>query len=110
MPLTVGRVENLFWANNSYKKPNCAPTFIESQEINQRPIIYGFMGGRTHLYGDQWNYAIYKGVYYFLQIEDCKDLEKQHYSYALIRDMWMNMILNHNIEVHGFLSTTNRDE
>lgn len=27
----------------------------------------------------------------------------------MIRDMWVNMILNHNIEVRGFLTTTNRD-
>lgn len=53
MPLTVGRIENLFWSNSSYKKPNCAPTLDKAQELDQIPVMYGFMGGRTHLYGDQ---------------------------------------------------------
>lgn len=110
MPITVGVVENLFWGNNSYKKPNCIPLLSKSEEIQQRPIIYDFMGGRTHLYGDHWNYAIYKGVYYFLEIESCKDLEKKHYTYALVRDLWVNIISNNNIQVRGFLTTTNRDE
>lgn len=49
-------------------------------------------------------------MYYFLQIDKCKDLGKKHYSYIMIRDMWVNAIANHDMTVTGFLTTTNRDE
>lgn len=111
MPITVARIENLFWVNNfSYKKPNALPEFKEVAVIRRRPEIYDFMGGRTHLLGDQWNYAIYEGTYYFLKIDRAYDLKKGHFSYVMIRDIWMNIILKFTVAVKGRLTATKRDE
>lgn len=108
MSIEILEIKNLYWDNNSYLRPNSIPSFEGSQTIRLRPTIYGFMGGRTHLYGDSWNYARYKGVYYFLKPGKCIDAEKNHYEYYLVRDIWMNIISKYSVEVRGIATTTNR--
>lgn len=106
MPIEVRYYQNLFWAEGNVK-PNRIPDPQKRDLLSRQPRMYDFSNGYIKLYG-LWNYAIYEGRHYFLDILYRFDEKRQSYGYAMRLDVWSEALRKKPI-LRGILNVSNDD-
>lgn len=107
MPIEIRYYNNLFWSEGN-EKPNRIPTPDKVDTVPRQPTMYDFENGFIKLYGD-WNYAVYNGRHYFLEVAYRYDEKKKSYGYAMRLDYWIEA-LKCNPVLHGILNVSNNDK
>lgn len=107
MPIELRYYKNLFWAEGNVK-PNRIPDPQKRDIVARQPRMYDFFNGYIKLYG-LWNYAIYEGRHYFLDILYRFDEKRQSYGYSMRLDIWTEA-LKRKPTLKGILNVSNNDE